>query len=443
MFSTLLVAMKMNPLLVVIALFAAGAIGWFLHGTAEPIPESTRKSLTRENNATARLTRSTASLRAMSEIAMLTAGLSRTSGDYRDWDISDLRGLIDGLLEKSDPLDGLRHPFRGVLDQVILELAQRDLEGTLAWIDVKFPSQRFEFYESIISHVMGDLPPLEKLGFFEAHGFGRIEISRYASTLMFSQNIRPMDTETAIALQSKNVPRDDGLLGGGSNCLFAPDFDYSEFARTTLAQIKTNDGRLPSSFPINFMRSWAQESPQEAIDFYFDHCVGKNAVNIAWQGITDLLTGVKMGMSTNDYAVWLGQTMSQQSISADKSLVESLFYSELSNPELLRSALAHIEDPELRSRLVNSTVLSSISHSYNPEGTVDLRNSLALIDDPTERLRQSEAAVLDVNKRWGNVQIEQIASQHEQIIANLRKELLRLGHTEEELKNITSSHSPQ
>ena len=253
----------------------------------------------------------------------------------------------------------------------------------------------------------------------------------------------PSNTETAIALQSKNVPRDDGLLGGGANCQFAPDFKYSEFAQTTLAQIKTNGGRLPSSFPVNFMKSWAQESPQEAIDFYFDHCVGKNAVNIAWQGVSDLLAGVKLGMSTDDYATWLGQTMSQQSRATDKNLVKSLLYSELSNPELLRSALAHIEDPELRSRLVNSTVLSSISSSYNLDGVVNLRNSLALIDDPTERLRQSETAVLDVNKRWGNVQIEQIASQHEQIVANLRKELLRLGHTEEELKNIRIIHSPQ
>lgn len=186
------------------------------------------------------------------------------------------------------------------------------------------------------------------------------------------------------------------------------------------------------------MKSWAQESPQLAIDFYFDHCVGENAVKIAWQRVNDLLAGVKLGMSTEDYATWLGQTMSQ-SKATDKNLVETLLYSELSNPDLLRSALAQMEDQTLRSRLVNSTVLSSINSSYNPDGPVNLRNSLALIDDPTERLRQSETAVLDVNKRWGNVQIEQVASQHEQIIANLRNELLRIGHTEEELKNIRVS----
>ncbi len=423
-------------------------MGWFLRGPDKPVSESTGTLLARESSAPSRLTRSTASRRVMSEIAILTNEPLRTIGDYGDWDFADLKALIDGLLEKSDPLDGLRHPFRGVLDQVIRELAKRDLEGTLAWIDGKFPAQRFEFYQSIIGQVMGDRSPLEKLGFFEAHGFEPNEISGYAATLMFSQNIRPMDTEIAIALQSKNVPRDDGLLGGGGNCQFAPDFDYSEFARATLTQIKTNGGRLPSSFPINFMKSWAQESPQEAINFYFDHCVGENAVKIAYHGVTDLLTGVKLGMSTEDYATWLGQTMSQQSKATAKNLVDTLLYSELSNPELLRSALAHIEDPELRSRLVNSTVLSSISTSYNPDGAVTLRNSLALIDDPAERLRQSETAVLDVNKRWGNerigwenAQLDQIDSQHEQIIANLRKELLRLGHTEDELKNIRVSRS--
>jgi hypothetical protein len=450
MFTTHPVTVKMNPLLFVISLFTAGGLGWFLHGTDKPIPESTGRSLTRETNAPPRLDRSTPSRRVLSEIAMFADDPSRTIVDYRDWDFADLKGLIDGLLEKSDPLDGLCHPFRGVLNQVILEMAKRDLEATLDWVDRKFPAQRLEFYRSIIERVMGDRPPLERLAFFEAHGFERKEISTFAATLMFSQNLRPMDTDTAIALQSKNVPRDDGLLGGGSNCQFAPDFDYSEFARTTLAQIKANDGRLPSSFPLNFMKSWAQESPQEAIDFYFDHCVGENAVKIAWQGVSDLLAGVKLGMSTDDYATWLGQTMSQQSKAGDKNLVDTLFFSELSNPELLRSALAHIDDPDLRFRLVNSTVLSSISYSYNPDGMVNLRNSLALIDDPTERLRQSDTAVLDLNKRWKNerigwenAQLVQIDSQHEQIIANLRKELLRLGHTEEELKNIRINHLPQ
>lgn len=425
--------MKVHALIAVATLLTGGALGWLLRGSSTSSPAPPSEKPAHETKTTTRSARESSNPRVKSEIEKLTGNPSWRE-DYSRWESADLKALIDAFLAQSDPIDGLRHPLRGQLDQVILALAKRDLEGTLAWIDGKFPKQRFEFYQSIIGHTMGDRPPLERFDFLEAHGFEPQLLSNYASTLLFSGNSRPMDTATAIALLSKVSPLEDGHWSGG-NCQFAPDFDFAALAQATLAQAAANEGRPPAAFPTNFISQWASESPQEAIDFFFAHCTGDDALTLSSNGLHNLLAGVKSGMNSADYATWLGQMMSQQSNGDGKDSVSKMFYSELSNPELLLSALTHV-DPGLRSKLVLDTVRDSIGSSYSPDGTVYLRNSLALVDDPAERLAYSESGLRDVTRRLGKSKIPQIASQYEQLVANLRKELLRLGHTEEELQNI-------
>lgn len=425
--------MKVHALIAVATLLTGGALGWLLRGSSTSSPAPPSEKPAHETKTTTRSARESSNPRVKSEIEKLTGNPSWRE-DYSQWESADLKALIDAFLAQSDPIDGLRHPLRGQLDQVILALAKRDLEGTLSWIDGKFPKQRFEFYQSIIGHTMGDRPPLERFDFLEAHGFEPQLLSNYASTLLFSGNSRPMDTATAIALLSKVSPLEDGHWSGG-NCQFAPDFDFAALAQATLAQAAANEGRPPAAFPTNFISQWASESPQEAIDFFFAHCTGDDALTLSSNGLHNLLAGVKSGMNSADYATWLGQMMSQQSNGDGKDSVSKMFYSELSNPELLLSALTHV-DPGLRSKLVLDTVRDSIGSSYSPDGTIYLRNSLLLVDDPAERLAYSESGLRDATRRLGKSKIPQIASQYEQLVANLRKELLRLGHTEEELQNI-------
>lgn len=429
--------MKVHALIAVATLLTGGALGWLLRGSSTSAPAPPSEKQAQDTKTTTRSARESSNPRVKSEIEKLTGNPSWRE-DYSQWESADLKTLVDAFLAQSDPIDGLRDPLRGQLDQVILALAKRDLEGTLAWIDGKFPKQRFEFYQSIIGHTMGDRPPLERFDFLEAHGFEPQLLSHFATTLLFNNYSRPMDTQTAIALLAKVSPLEEGRWSAG-NCQFAPDFDFAALAQATLTQTAANDGRPPAAFPANFISQWASESPQEAIDFFFTHCTGENPLMLSSNGVHNLLAGVKSGMSSADYGTWLGQMISQQSQGNAKHMVHALFYSELSNPDLLRSALAQVEDAELRSNLVLTSLKDSIGSSHNPDGLVTLRNSLALIDDPAERLAQSEVTIRDVNQRFGNMDNEQIASQHEQIVANLRKELLRLGHTEEELKNLRSS----
>lgn len=430
--------MKAAPFLLALSsgILIGGIGGWLLRSSAEAPqpptkgsdhaeakPEKTARRDTPQNSALQ------AELRALKD-----PSAPRGSGDFDNWSLPDLRTLATAYLEQSDPIDGLSEQLRANLRRMILIMASKDRDATFAWIDATLPSQRAKFYGAIVTDLMKDASIRERLEFLKARNFDGKEIGGFAREELFysGSHDKTIDTETGLYLLGNLYPSDGGAAGYATR--FAPDFDFARFATAVAEKAKADGGKSPDTFPTNFLQEWAKASPQAAVDFYFSHCTGKGALKLPFNRIEQLLTGVKSGIPMKEYATWLGETISQQ-LSAEKpdqDTIRSMINSELVNPVLLGAALGEIEDRGVRSKLLYDTMSSAAENSLHSDGGVKLQATLALFQDPAERLDQAGRYAREVGQRNGD-------RDQAKLIDNLCVQLGNLGHSEAEIQAVRAA----
>ncbi|WP_035612202.1 hypothetical protein [Haloferula sp. BvORR071] len=430
--------MKTAPFLLVLSsgILIGGIGGWSLRSTAEePEPPAASGHAAAKPEKTAR--RDTPQNPALQAELRALKDPSAPKGtvDFREWSLPDLRILATAFLEQSDPVEGLPPVMRMSLDALLITMARKDRDATFAWIDANLPSQRAKLYCAIIADSMRNASIRERLEFLKGRNFTTSEISGFAREELSKLGLRDktMDTETGLYLLGNLGPCKSMPTLCTTN--FASDFDFARFATAVLEKAKSDEGKFPDIFPSNFLQDWAKTSPQAAIDFYFSHCVGKGALELP---IEQLLTSVKSGIPAKEYATWLGETISQQ-VSAEKpdpSMIRRMIYSELANPALLGAALDAIDDRGARTKLLYDTMFAAAESSFfSSDGANTLRGTLALFQDPAERLDQAGRYAREVAQRNGD-------RDQAKLIDNLCTQLANLGHSESEIRGIRAAAFP-
>ena len=422
-----------------IGILIGGGIGWAIRapgeevvaGAVEPSPQPLAGKPARPASAQSRVVQD--------EFRKISTQQRDPNANYDSWEFSDLKELALALLKNSDPINGLPYEQRSAFNSLIVAMARKDRDGTLAWIDVSFPLQRFEFYQAVINDQMKTASSIEQLDFLMSRNFDQKAIGTYAGSLLYSAGTSPtgqrlgLDTDTALYLLKYINPSEGSY--SSSNGSFSADFDFARFAAATAEKAKADGNKPPDTYPSNFFEEWARQSPQEAIDFFFAHCTGKEPLKLPYNGIDKILSGVKSSIPAGDYAAWLGQTIWQQyqSEKPDQNMINTMIYQELSNPELLGTALDSITDSSIKDKLLGDTLRAAAeSSAHNPDGIIKLRGTLALYQDPAERLDQAAGFAKELGQRRNDGDVVKI-------VENLCIQLTNLGHPEADLQRVRAS----
>jgi len=289
-------------------LLAGGILGWSLKPQPQPDQTTPTAEVVRHPRPAIDKKTSARSAFVDAELLKIKANQFSDAANFADRDPAELQALVMALLRNSDPIMGLDPFQQSTLHQIILALARKDRDATLAWIDDNFTGKaRFNLYQLIMGEFMKDVPPGEQLAFLKSKGFDQKAVSEQAGLLMANNLNKTMDIETALLLLDNLSPDKDGPRRGVTS-YFEPGFDFARFAEATATNAKANGNKPPECYPMNFFEEWAKAAPQSAVDFYFKNCTGKDALKLPFCEIDRLLTGVKAGINHDDYVVWYGQT---------------------------------------------------------------------------------------------------------------------------------------
>lgn len=214
-----------------------------------------------------------------------------------------LKDSIITLLNETDPFKGFGYTSKRLFNAILEELANRDLEGTIEWVDAKLSGAlREHAYVKLLEKRFGNEKPREAIDFFESRGFDKAQIADYAGRLLFST--KALRAEDATHLLRKNFSV--GTSASGSNMDFAEGFDFSAFASEIMLIQSKGEGNSMrfSRFPSNLFEEWVKADPHGAMEFYSKNYLKEKPTRFSFNGIDDLAKGYLESAPPKESEAW-------------------------------------------------------------------------------------------------------------------------------------------